>query len=103
MIMYGLALLPLIRKLDLGTSDEWVQSWYADDGQAVGKLHKLREWWDMLLREGPKYGYYPQAGKTWLVVKSEMQAQAAVVFEGTGIKIAREGGKRDLGACSCRI
>ena len=98
MVMYGLALLPLIRKLDLGTSVDWVQSWYADDGQAVGKLHKLREWWDMLVEEGPKYGYYPQAGKTWLVVKPGIEAQAAAVFEGTGIKIAEEGGQRDLGA-----
>ena len=100
MVMYGLALLPLIRKLNLDTSnsDDWVQSWYADDGQAVGKLRKLREWWDLLVQEGPKYGYYPQAAKTWLVVKPAMQAQAAEVFEGTGIKIAEEGGKRDLGA-----
>ena len=52
MVMYGLALLPLIRSLRPEVDGDWTQSWYADDGQAVGRFDKLREWWDKLVKEG---------------------------------------------------
>ena len=98
MVMYGLALLPLIRELS-GCNGS-TQSWYADDGQAVGGFAALRQWWDVLVERGPAFGYYPQAAKTWLVVKGgeEAMARAAEAFEGTGVQIARDGGSRDLGA-----
>ena len=44
MAMYGLATIPLIRRLD-GLCK---QVWYADDSMAAGKLAQLREWWDKL-------------------------------------------------------
>ena len=49
MVMYGLALLPLIRAIR-PDDDDGVQSWYADDGQAVGRFAMLRAWWDELVR-----------------------------------------------------
>ena len=101
MVMYGLALLPLIRAIRPDDGDG-VQSWYADDGQAVGRFEMLRRWWDKLERLGPLYGYYPRAVKTVLVVKRADQRQAAEeAFSGTGIRIAGTGdvgGSRDLGA-----
>ena len=93
--------MPLIRAIRPDDGDG-VQSWYADDGQAVGRFEMLRRWWDKLERLGPLYGYYPRAVKTVLVVKRADQRQAAEeAFSGTGIRIAGTGdvgGSRDLGA-----
>jgi hypothetical protein len=98
MVMYGLALLPLIRELRPPDPTDWTQAWYADDGQAVARLKELREWWDLLVEKGPKYGYYPKAVKTLLVVKEGLEKEAEEIFEGTGVKILSGGGSRDLGA-----
>ena len=46
---------------------------------------------------GPDYGYYPNASKTWLVVKEGKEPEAATVFEETGVSISIDG-KRHLGA-----
>ena len=54
MVIYGLATIPLIRKLD----GILTQVWYADDSMAAGKLSNIREWWDKLTSEGPYYGYF---------------------------------------------
>ncbi len=55
MPMYALATIPLIRKLE----GNHKQIWYADDAAAVGKITKLRDWWDKLTTAGPGYGYLP--------------------------------------------
>ena len=62
MPMYALATIPLINKLKGYPK----QIWYADDAAAVGKLAELRVWWDILTKEGPNFGYYPNPSKTWL-------------------------------------
>jgi hypothetical protein len=105
MVMYGLALLPLIDRLRPPEEGDWTQSWYADDGQAVGRFSKLRLWWDELVALGPVYGYYPRASKTVLIVKRPEEMQAAEeAFAGTGVRIATgaspddPSGARDLGA-----
>ena len=73
-------------------------NWYADDSSAGGKIEGIKIWWDTLLEQGPKYGYYPKASKTVLIVKnSEDLDLAQKVFSGTGIKIESEG-ERHLGA-----
>ena len=60
MAMYGLATLPLIRRLD----GLCTQVWYADDSAAIGKLAQLREWWDKLATDGPSFGYFANPSKT---------------------------------------
>ena len=57
----------------------------------------MRRWWDTLCTEGPKYGYYPLATKTILIVKEEHVLSAREVFEGTQISITTEG-ERHMGA-----
>ena len=70
---------------------------YADDFSAAGTLKNLRSWWDVLCQLGPKFGYYPEATKSWLIVKPNKNNQAVSIFEGTKINITEEG-KRHLGA-----
>ena len=45
---------------------------YADDVTAAGKIIQLKNWWKMLCLLGPKFGYYPEASKSWLIVKNKL-------------------------------
>ena len=46
---------------------------------------------------GPKFGYTPNAKKSWLIVKEEALHQAKMVFSESGINITAQG-KQHLGA-----
>ena len=85
---YSLSILPIILQLSI---IKCRQLWYADDAAAVGVLLALKEWWDMLLKLGPGLGYFPNAAKTWLVVKPQHEAEAIKIFKGTGVQITTEG------------
>uniref|UniRef100_A0A8D8LKG0 Reverse transcriptase domain-containing protein n=1 Tax=Cacopsylla melanoneura TaxID=428564 RepID=A0A8D8LKG0_9HEMI len=84
MLFYAVGILPLIKKLK---SDEWYQNWYADDSSCLGKLRKIKSWFDLLIEEGPKWGYYPEPSKSILIIKEGMEREAENIFEGTNIKI----------------
>ena len=62
-----------------------------------GKLEQLRRWWDKVNECGPAFGYFPNAVKTWLIVKESQLALAKELFRGTGVQITTEG-HRLLGA-----
>ncbi len=62
------------------------------DTASSGKTKDLRSWWDKLLSMGPAYGYYPNAQKTWLIVKTEHKASAEAAFLVTQINVTIEGG-----------
>jgi len=94
MAMYAIRTIPLIHRL---MTNDTKQVWYADDASAAGDLYALKRWWDHLTQIGPEYGYYPNACKTWLVVKEEKYAHAQSIFQGSGVQITREG-NRHLGA-----
>ena len=36
----------------------------------------LKEWWDHIVKLGPDYGYFPNATKTWLIVKEDHMEEA---------------------------
>ena len=63
MAMYAIGTAPLIRAL---SKESVKQVWYADDASAAGGIKELRRWWDLLVRIGPNYGYYPNACETRL-------------------------------------
>ena len=42
-----------------------------DDATAAGQLAPILQWWKQLLSLGPLYGYYPNATKTYLIVKPQ--------------------------------
>ena len=76
MAMYAVAITPLIHCL----KDNAVkQVWFADDATAGGNLVNLKEWGEHIVSKGPDYGYYPNAMKTWLVVKEEKEIDAATL------------------------
>ena len=52
------------------------QVWYADDAAVARKIDRLCEWWSQLASQGPKFGYFPNAAKTWLVTKEIHHATA---------------------------
>ena len=94
MVMYALASLPLIQSL---SDPNILQVWYADDASCSGKLKDIRTWWDSLVSTGPSYGYFPNASKTYLLVKEDHSDAAKEIFSNTGISIDLNG-RRVLGS-----
>ncbi len=92
MCLYAVALVPLIRKLK---SSNWSQTWYADDSSCIGDLSEVKKWFELLVREGPKFGYFPEPSKSVLVVGEKFSKQAEKLFGNLGVKIVR--GCRFLG------
>ena len=86
---YGVGITPLFQLIRNDTK----QAGFADDLSGAEKLINLRLWWDNIFTFGPLLGYYPNASKTWLVVKPQLLSEARRIFEGTGIKITVEGRK----------
>ena len=94
MAMYAIAITPLIHRLEDRATK---QVWFADDATAGGGLNHLKAWWDRISAIGPDYGYYPNASKTWLIVKEANLEEATALFQGTGVSITVDG-RRHLGA-----
>ena len=40
---------------------------------------------------GPKFGYYPEASKSWLIVKEKAKQRPFTLFKDTAIKITTQG------------
>ena len=84
MCFYAVTLMPPIRKLK---SPDWSQNWFADDSSCIGGLSEVKGWFEMLLSEGPKYGYYPEPSKSVLVVREELFDKAQMLFGNMGVKV----------------
>lgn len=74
--MYAIATIPLIKKLHCAV-DDVNQVWFADDASMAGKIPRLRQWWNLLSSQGPKFGYFANATKTWLVTKGKFLTAAS--------------------------
>ena len=90
MQLYALATTSLIRNLKNNVSDI-SQVWYADDASGGGKITRLRERWDQLNALGPKFGYFTNESKTWLVTKENCLSTAVDAFTDTDVKVTSEG------------
>ena len=95
MCLYALSLQPLISRLQ--TVSQAKQCWFADDATGCGSIQNNKAWWDELTVAGPDLGYYPNAGKCWLVTKPDKEEIARSIFEETAINITTEG-RNHLGA-----
>ena len=98
MALYALGIKPLIKRLgDVIDSKKCKQSWYADDSSSAGELNEIKKWWDQIITSGPKFGYFPLAKKTILIVKENYKQKAQEIFGASGITITTSG-ERHMGA-----
>ncbi len=86
MPMYALATVPLINKLKENVNDI-NQVWYADDASGSRTINSLRLWWDII---GPKFSYFPNLSKTWLLSKVNCLDSATIAFAGTAVNVTSE-------------
>ncbi|GAX17715.1 hypothetical protein FisN_UnNu087, partial [Fistulifera solaris] len=66
MIIYGLTLVPLAKRIREATKDV-VQPWYADDVALAGPASQIDIAMKLLIKYGPDRGYYPEPEKSQLV------------------------------------
>ena len=88
MATYALGLTPLLEELlhfELLHTVKLVA--FAGDLTGAGKLQSLKQWWEKLAEIGPKYGYYPQSKKSYVIVKNEHLSAANTIFYNLNIKI----------------
>ena len=91
--LYVIAIIPMILMIVDTTSkidDSTKTAAYADDLTAAGKIIQLKNWWETLCMLSPKFGYYPEASKSWLIVKEKAKQRAFTVFKDTAIKTTTE-------------
>jgi len=93
MAMYAIALTPLLKN----AKELARQVWFADDATGCDQATALRKWYDLLVNQGPNYGYFPQPEKCILIVKEGREETVKEAFQGTAVKITSVGA-RHLGA-----
>ena len=97
---YALGILPLLQfLLDLISVNELSANEvaFADDFTVPGKLSSIKDCWSQLTSIDPKYGYFPKASKSYLIVKEGQLPNATTLFDNSNINITVKG-KRLLGA-----
>ena len=67
------------------------QIWHADDAAGAGRIIRLHKWSDQLNSLGPKFGYFTNACKTWLVTKENCLSTAVEAFADTDVKVTSTG------------
>ena len=70
---------------------------FADDFTVAGKLTSIRDYWGKLTVLGAKYGYFPKASKSCLIVKEDKLGQTRNIFNDLNVNITIDG-KRHLSA-----
>ena len=97
---YAVRILPLLQfLLDFISVNELnaKEVAFADDFTVAGKLSSIKGYWSQLTSIGPKYGYFPKASKSYLIVKEDQLPSAITLFNNSNVNINVEG-KRLLGA-----
>ena len=61
-------------------------------------MENLKVWWEFLIKEGERFGYYVKPSKSWLILKNpEKLRETEALFKGCPINITTAG-ERHLGA-----
>jgi hypothetical protein len=98
--LYSVGLVPLQEEVAEMTFDESTatlaplttkQVAFADDVNGCGRLDSVRQYWERISSNGPKYGYYPKASKSWLIVKPQYEEKAKELFNNTEVQITTSG------------
>ena len=100
MAAYAIGITPLLKFLlsyiqDNNQSTKEVA--FADDFTVSGKIEEIKLYWDQIRSIGPKFGYFPKAEKSFLLVKQQYQSNAQKIFKDSNVKITVTG-QRHLGA-----
>ena len=86
MAWYSIAtslLITILRRL----IEKILQAWLADDAAAAGALEALLQWYDHLVREGVRFGYFVNGKKSWLIVKTQEAKERAEKIFGDKVNI----------------
>ena len=84
MDLYAIGMVPLLDYTSHNFT-ECKQVAYADDNNGGGKLENLKQWWDKVSEDGPKYGYLPEPSKSWLITKPDKEELAKDIFQSTNV------------------
>ena len=79
MLIYGLTLLPFIRRLQ-HEFPTLLHLWYADDGSAAGSFSILKTFFQRVLQLGPAYGYHIQPSKCYIICPTANNDRARTDF-----------------------
>ena len=71
------------------------QSWNADHSSCINKLNFVLLWMKLRIQESPKYGYYPEPDKSYIVVAPNFVEHAKQLFSSYGVTVVK--GNRVLG------
>ena len=66
------------------------KSFYADGGAGAGTIETVHEWWTSLLAQGLMYGYFRNASRTKLPVKSDHYERAPQIFARSGVNVTTD-------------
>ena len=80
MTLYGVAMMPLAKKLQAGVP-EVMQPWFAHDLGAASRAEHNAWCLDFLLKTGLQYGFYPKPSKCIYICKAEDEAWTRKEFE----------------------
>ena len=93
---YAIGIIPMLPRLKTDHENIEIKEKhvaYADDLGGAGKLEEMLKWWNNVKVFGPLIGYYPNAFKSWLVVKEKQFELAKEIFKNTNINVTTEGRK----------
>ena len=93
-VMFAIAIIPLIVMLveiRIQDNNYTKTAVYADDLIVAGPIDQIRIWWNTLCRLGPKFGYFPEGSKSWIIVRENAKERAQTIFDNTKIKITTDG------------
>ena len=94
MAYYAIGIKSLMDRLE---ETDIIQEWFTDDAACLGELLHIKKWWDRNNDLGPKYGYFPNASKCWLICKTEEIAnKARRILENTGLNITHTAQKSHM-------
>ena len=74
-VVYTIAIILMILKIVDITSkidDSTETADYVDDVTAAGKFIQLKNYWKTFCMLGPRFGYYPEESKSWLIVRKKV-------------------------------
>ena len=94
MVIYAIAIIPLILMLleiRMQDNNRTKTVAYADDLTVAGPIDQIKIWWNMLYRLAPKFGYFPEGSKSYIIVRENAKERAQTIFDNTKIKITTDG------------